>query len=298
QPVDLDLPELEGLNPVEMLGYVEFPPIGRQPYRLTLAPYGFFWLELHGQPEAGESRTDQLPLEADSWEAMLEGGGRYWLETALLSEFLPKQRWFVGKARRIRNTRIADWAALPNANGVVALVEVQYERGDPDSYFLPLALSFDAAAEKLQEASPNSILAPAISRKGRGVLHDGMLDDSVCAAFLSLIENGAEVPTRNGRIRGIHGKQFDAIRGSGEESLTVKRASAEQSNTSVFFDNRLIMKLFRRRQDGPNPDCELGQYLTEEVHFDGVPPFAGEIEYAAGDSEPAALAMIQGVVQN
>src|SRR5579872_2134844 len=93
QPVDLDLPELEGLNPVEMLGYVEFPPIARQPYRLTLAPYGFFWLELHGQPEAGESRTDQSPLEADSWEAMLEGGGRYWLETALLSEFLPKQRW-------------------------------------------------------------------------------------------------------------------------------------------------------------------------------------------------------------
>jgi maltose alpha-D-glucosyltransferase/alpha-amylase len=298
QPVDLELPELEGLNPVEMLGYVEFPPIGRQPYRLTLAPYGFLWLELHGQAETAESRADQSPIEADSWESVLEGGGRYWLETALLPEFLPKQRWFGGKARRIRSTRIADWAALPDSNGVVALVEVQYERGEPDSYFLPLALSFGTNAENLAEASPNSILAPAISRNGRGVLHDGMLDDSICAAFLSVIEKAAELPARYGRIRGVRGRRFAALHGAGAEPLAVRRVSAEQSNTSVFFDDRLILKLFRRRQDGPNPDCELGQYLTEEVGFDGVPPFAGEIAYAAGDSEPAALAMLQGVVQN
>ena len=52
QPVDLDLSKLEGMTPVEMLGYVEFPAIDRQPYRLTLAPYGFFWLELHKKDAA------------------------------------------------------------------------------------------------------------------------------------------------------------------------------------------------------------------------------------------------------
>ena len=46
QPVDLDLSEAAGATPVEMLGHVEFPPIERQPYRLTLAPYSFLWLEL------------------------------------------------------------------------------------------------------------------------------------------------------------------------------------------------------------------------------------------------------------
>ena len=35
------LSALEGMIPVEMLGYVEFPRITKQPYRLTLAPYGF-----------------------------------------------------------------------------------------------------------------------------------------------------------------------------------------------------------------------------------------------------------------
>jgi maltose alpha-D-glucosyltransferase/alpha-amylase len=47
QPVDLEIPELAGTTPIEMLGYVEFPAITKEPYRLTLGPYGFFWLELH-----------------------------------------------------------------------------------------------------------------------------------------------------------------------------------------------------------------------------------------------------------
>jgi maltose alpha-D-glucosyltransferase / alpha-amylase len=47
QPVDLEIPELAGVTPIEMLGYVEFPVITKDPYRLTLGPYGFFWLELH-----------------------------------------------------------------------------------------------------------------------------------------------------------------------------------------------------------------------------------------------------------
>ncbi len=47
QPVSLDLPQLQGVTPIEMLGYVEFPKIGAGPYCLSLGPYGFFWFELH-----------------------------------------------------------------------------------------------------------------------------------------------------------------------------------------------------------------------------------------------------------
>jgi len=46
QPATLDLSAFEGLVPVEMLGYTQFPPIERPPYFLTLGPYGFYWFEL------------------------------------------------------------------------------------------------------------------------------------------------------------------------------------------------------------------------------------------------------------
>ncbi len=55
QPVSLDLSRFAGMSPVEMLGYVTFPTITKQPYALTLAPYSFLWLELQParpKPEA------------------------------------------------------------------------------------------------------------------------------------------------------------------------------------------------------------------------------------------------------
>ena len=46
QPAELDLKPFEGYVPVEMLGYTEFPRVGKLPYFLTLGPYGFYWFEL------------------------------------------------------------------------------------------------------------------------------------------------------------------------------------------------------------------------------------------------------------
>jgi maltose alpha-D-glucosyltransferase/alpha-amylase len=265
QPVDLELPELEGATPVEMLGYVDFPPIGKQPYRLTLAPYGFLWLELHGQPQPleGAGGVASSPVVADTWESLLEGAGRYRLESMALPEYLPKQRWFGGKARRIRATTIADWMALPESAAVLVLVEVEYEKGEPETYFLPLGLAIGKDADSVREAAPGSILSPAIFHGEPGFLHDAVSDDGACAALLSFIEQGKQAPSRKGSIRGAPGTQFEAIRGPAETSLAVRRGSAEQSNTSLFYGDRLILKLFRRQQPGPNPDCEIGKYLTE-----------------------------------
>jgi len=53
QPVELDLRHYEGYRPVEVLGGVEFPPIGELPYLLTLAGHGFYWLRLDPPVETG-----------------------------------------------------------------------------------------------------------------------------------------------------------------------------------------------------------------------------------------------------
>ena len=46
QPVHLDLSAFAGAVPVEMMGYTDFPPVGADPYFLTLGPYDFYWFEL------------------------------------------------------------------------------------------------------------------------------------------------------------------------------------------------------------------------------------------------------------
>jgi maltose alpha-D-glucosyltransferase/alpha-amylase len=254
--------------------------------------------------------TEHAPLNVTTgWESILEGLGRLRLETVELPEYLPKQRWFAGKSRGIKSIRIADWFALnvplntPSdaSQSALALVEVEFDTGPPDLYFLPLAMSFGDAENELQRTAPKAIIAPVRSQRGAGLLYDGAFDDQTCALLFSLIENASGINARHGCLRGIRGKAFLDLMAPAETTLQVRRSSAEQSNTSILFGDRFILKLFRRQEPGLNPDAEIGQYLTEKTNFDRIPPFAGSIEVdglAAIDGKLASLAMLQGLVAN
>ncbi|MGA8143179.1 MAG: maltose alpha-D-glucosyltransferase [Candidatus Acidiferrales bacterium] len=305
QPVDLDLSTLEGIVPVEMLGYVEFPGIERQPYRLTLAPYSFLWLELQRRVDRAEDAVDlaeQTPLNVTGgWRSIFEGMARQRLETVNLPEYLLKQRWFAGKSRYIKSTRIISWTAINGPHSALALVEVRSSDGAPDLYLVPLAMAFGEAAIELRHSAPNAIIASIVSAKLSGLLHDGIFDDNVCLELLSLIENQSELRPPDGHIRGVRGKMFQEILGPAEMPLPVRRSSAEQSNTSVVFGDRFILKLFRRLEPGLNPDAEIGRYLTEKTAFSQIPPFAGAIELEPDTDtnvEPTVLALLQGLVAN
>jgi maltose alpha-D-glucosyltransferase/alpha-amylase len=296
QPVDLDLSALDGMVPIEMLGYVEFPQITRQPYRFTLGPYGFLWLELHGAPvpvEEIETQPAALTL-GSGWAGLFEGAAQHRFEDTVLPDFLCKQRWFGGKSRKIRSARIVDWAALDGIRTALALAEVRYEQGPAETYFLPLSISLHERADAIRESAPAAVIANLTTPQGPGILNDATYDDESCAAFLSLIENNSELTTRHGRIRGALSGGL-AMNGA---PRTVRRPAAEQSNSSVLYGDRLILKLFRRFQPGPNPDCEVERFLTERAHFDRIPPFGGSIDYAPASAEPATLGMLEGLVEN
>lgn len=302
QPAKLDLSEYAGLIPVEMLGYVEFPKIEKTPYAITLNQYGFLWLELQGElePEEAEVPADAgLRLQhAADWTAVLTGAGRDRLEQEWLPAFFPKQRWFGGKSRQIIATAVSDWGRL--GDHALALVEITYAGGDQDRYFVPLAVSIGVAADAIAKNHAGAMLGPIRTPDGVGFVYDGLFDDECAREFLSLIGNVGELTMQRGTVRAIPSANFVELRG--QELLDPRRASAEQSNTSVLFGNRLIMKLFRRQQTGPNPDVEIGRYLTEHSGFRAIAPFAGVVEYVppvdAQPSESSTLAMLQALVPN
>jgi maltose alpha-D-glucosyltransferase / alpha-amylase len=55
QSVELDLKEFAGSVPLELLGESRFPPVTERPYVLTLAPYGYYWLDLMPEPAGLET---------------------------------------------------------------------------------------------------------------------------------------------------------------------------------------------------------------------------------------------------
>jgi maltose alpha-D-glucosyltransferase/alpha-amylase len=123
--------------------------------------------------------------------------------------------------------------------------------------------------------------------------------------LLQTIGSGESVVTRcEGTLRGAASSTFTLLRGQGE--IASRRGSAEQSNSSLLYDRKLILKLFRRLQPGENPDAEIGRFLTEVANFQHIAPFAGELIYTPkhveGSEQPAAepttIGLLQGLVPN
>jgi maltose alpha-D-glucosyltransferase/alpha-amylase len=406
QSVTLDLATYADFEAVEMLGYVSFPRITKEPYLLTLAPYSFLWLELQ-QPsidnellpeqrgvadEAPGSQNEPAPLVlATSWAEFLRDAETAILEPALM-DWLPRQRWFGAKTRTIESIRVRNWAELKrdntnagsvlNAQSVAPALfffDVTYFSEAPDTYQIPLAMSSGAEMDEVAMNQPQSVITRLTTGSGTAILHDAAVREDFHRDLLRLIARNATPPmassaaiasrtiTSAGASNGAHdrsgpsgvpalvggntivspaplgaqpgeasqqargdaantnsvgtlrlepgeplswgdqrfeGDRLDARAASGFpaeleiDRLPSRVASAEQSNTSIVFGDRFVLKIYRRLQAGENPDVEIGRFLSDVAHFKKIPPFYGEISIRSGSADRTTVTMLQGLVAN
>ena len=66
----------------------------------------------------------------------------------------------------------------------------------------------------------------------------------------------------------------------------------------MLFENRFFLKLYRKLEDGVNPDVEVTRFLTERRQFPHVPAFLGAVEYRRPRAEPTVVALLQTAVPN
>jgi maltose alpha-D-glucosyltransferase/alpha-amylase len=315
QPVELDLTTFKGMTPVEMLGLTEFPRIGELPYFLTLPGYSFYWFRLQMAPTpisarvatealAGVSEAPALFVGA-AWDTLLEGNVRTLIERDLLAGFLQRQRWFGAKTRSVRSARFIDWGLLRRGPQPLFLtvVEVEYHVHDDrmgqdssrDHYFLPLAICGTPDAKTIEERSPHAVLARLTGAR-KGVLFDASLDARFADVLLETMDRQEETTMRRGRVRAQQTSVYRQYRGEG--ALRAVRTSAEQSNTSIVYGDRMILKLFRRLQPGVNPDYEIGRHLTERLHYPRVPAVTGAFHFQFPAEDLTTLAMMQRLVES
>jgi maltose alpha-D-glucosyltransferase/alpha-amylase len=291
QPAELDLSAFKGLTPVELLGLTEFPRIGELPYFLTLPGYYFyaFRLQQAATPmtaqrppgtRAGATLAESLPafFVGMAWDTLLDGNVRTLIERESLAPFLQRQRWYGGKSRGLKAVRFVDWGVLRKGTHPIFLTIVQadYQDGGREHFFVPMAVMSAADADGVLANAPQLALA-RITGARKGVLVDGAADDGVALALLDMLDRQETFRTKRAISRAKRTSAYDRVRGQGP--LTPKRRSGEQSNTSMVLGDRLILKLFRRVEPGPNPDVEIGEQLTTRARFRRVPRVAGALEY-------------------
>ena len=93
-------------------------------------------------------------------------------------------------------------------------------------------------------------------------------------------------------------KAYRALRGEAGEPLAVRTVRLEQSNSAVIYGDRLLLKMFRRIEEGTNPDLELSRFLSETVRFPHTPTLAGSLEYQDDGGRVSTMGILQEFVRN
>jgi len=298
------------MAPVELFGRTEFPPIGDLPYFLTLGPHAFYWFALEppraaaaalpAGPAAAEAPLPEVAVAGARWPDVFDEASRGALDHALAG-YVRGRRWFGAKARRLRAVQLREAIRFPYGSEVayVALVAVQYAEGDPETYALPLAFaSGDRAAQALRD-TPHAVVARLrLGGDGpQGVLYDALVESAFSAALLEAITRRHRIRGAAGELAVVHTQAFRRVVGAPPPPAPAP-VRAEQSNTSVVYGDRAILKLFRRLEPGQNLDLEVGRFLTERAAFPHTPAVAAAVEYRPARGDATTLAVLQQFVPN
>lgn len=158
-----------------------------------------------------------------------------------LPEYLAGQRWFSG-------------SEAPPADSVrTERAERLWSDGECRELWQVLVTVDDAVYQMLFGVRPVGEPADFLHGHENAVLgstegvyiYDAVWDNELTKVFLEIISGGAEKAKR------------------------ARPMTAEQSNSSLVYDDRLILKLFRRLQPGRNPDVEMTTALAN-AGFDHV----------------------------
>jgi maltokinase len=147
----------------------------------------------------------------------------------LLPDYLARQRWYSGTEAPQKVVVVSEEENLGDAPLHHLIVEA-----DGVTYQLLLARSDEHAPPAYLHGQDNAIVGVADG----ALIYDALLDSDLARVLL-----GTVVP--------------------GETAERVRPITAEQSNSSVVYDDRIILKVFRRVGNDTNPDVMVTQALDE-----------------------------------
>jgi maltokinase len=163
----------------------------------------------------------------------------------LLIEQLPahlsQQRWSGGQDRPFSTARFL-WHEAPCEEDDVALLwglveATRADDGEPATFQLFLGVRLADALPPFLQGKDRELVATLVIDDEPIVVYDALVDPDLAVSVLKMVDPDREVEVRRPLV-------------------------LEHSNSSVVFDEAIILKLFRKVEPGPNPDVEITRVLA------------------------------------
>ena len=209
----------------------------------------------------------------------------------VVPDYLKTQRWYGAKSSLVKKFEVEWNFGYPLGDTCVHLlmVEVIFHTSNSDTYFVPIAFRKKGAYEEAGE------IARAEVGGEKGYLVDAIyLSDFRDSLFRRILE-GKVVRVGQGKINFERGSGVSRKEG---ETITSRLLNAEQSNTTIVFNDKYFLKLYRKLYRDVNPDYEVSRFLTEHTKFRNTPTFCGALTWSQRGFYKITLGLMQEKVEN
>lgn len=229
--------------------------------------------------------------------AALEAGDGGFCEAASLGEFMLPQRWFGAKAKEVIEFSVLEVVPIRSEAPMLAIVllEARFAGGTSEVYQLPLGV-------RPVEDRWSDLVVVEIDG---WTVYDALADPLHAADILHLIQRNETIDTPSAAVEFRSGELLTEVYGDARDVRPigaegpplgdrVRPMGAEQSNSSVVVDEKLVLKLYRKLDAGVNPELELTAFLTERG-FRNMAPLMGHFGLVGGEME-GTLGIVQAFV--
>ena len=301
QSVSLDLHAFKGVRPTEIFSQNKFFEIREEPYLFTLGPYGYYWFLLekseNGEEIPRERRIEEVVLDIPWSDALDTYSSKRKFEKNILPAYLQNVRWFGGKSRKIVSLEISRFPAIPVEEQLVYLLQVslRYTDGLPETYSLPLMYIGDPnEILRYLKQENQAVICYLKTPQEEGILIDAIYEEGFRNELFHLMQNEARIQVDGGLVRFEAGKALEGISPE-KEDIASEILKAEQSNTSVIYNQQFFFKIYRKLDTDINPDLELVRFLSEKTDFENSPRYGGGIQI---EDQRDKTFTILGLMQN
>ncbi|WP_439924872.1 maltose alpha-D-glucosyltransferase [Nitrobacter sp. JJSN] len=301
QASELDLSQWKGRSPLEMLGRTTFPDIGELAYLITLAPYGFYWFQLTEKPPSPNVAAVIVP----DYETLVVPLGATWMSLArtrsiferdVLPSHLARSRWFPERSANAITARVP--AAIPLTKDQISrpwlvIFDVTH-RGQSGRYAMPIRIRWDRLDRHNNNYDAKTIAAVRQGSR-EGTLIDAAYENDLIAGIIDDLRHRAIFEEGELRLAYLPTERLGSI---AEEPINnVRAVQTEQSNSTALVDEKFVVKIYRKLENGINPEVEVGRFLTDVAGFANTPALLGSAELTGPDIQ-ATVAIVHDFVGN
>ncbi len=205
----------------------------------------------------------------------------------ILEKYIVNQRWYGGKASRLKYIELLEHFRIQQDGEVYfgLLLEIDFYEAFYQHYFLPIAFVTD------ESFAPNDRIL-TIKLKGK----KGYIIDAInLEAFRKLVYSRIlhALPKDETKVQYHKSVRFENLPYESSRFMGL-----EQSNTSIIYNEKYVLKFFRRIFADKNPDYEMSKFLTEKRNFKNTPAYLGSINIIDCDDIYITIALMQERIEN